>query len=416
MRTILRTVALASMALTGAATCGHAADLGASHNGGYKDDGSTIMPGASWSGVYIEGGLGHAATEHDVKGHTDETSAKFLKEADYLTKDVYAVKVPAGTVHHEAVIVHHDAVTVHHEAVTVHHDATETTPAYDEVVTPAHDEVVTPASDEVVAPAHDEVVTPARTEYTTDKTTSGATLWKPAGSVVTAEDKTTIGATLVDTTVASTTKADGSLYALPTGKTGDDLLANGGDAVGYTLDTSSMFSSDGTGKGVTGYVGLGYDRQFSSFLIGVKGDYQFRSAKTTIDGIDVEQSDAFFLGSRLGVIASDRFMVYGLVGYTWLNHANFADNLRAADHSHSGTEAVYGDGSFGGVTFGGGVETRITPNLYVGLEARFTQYGKETIYTSNYADADNHSKSSTVVTDEPSERYIGVNLKYKLPY
>jgi opacity protein-like surface antigen len=367
---------LALVALT--PTCGHAADLGAA-GGGYKD-GSSLpgMPGVTWSGFYVEGGLGHSSTDHDVKGRTDDSTAKFLKDdVTYLTKDVYSYVSTKGHKQGDSCTSATDGT----HCVTV-----DGTSAWDNNI-----------ADTI--------------SYTTDKSNAGtAYTILPAGSVL------PTGATITGTDSSGATVTAGTKDKFPNGdnaKFGDALLANGGSNVGYTLDTSSLLSSDGTGKGIVGYVGLGYDRQFGNFIAGIKGDYQFRNSKTSVLGADIEQSDAFFLGTRVGALIADRFMLYGLVGYTWLNHANFADNLRASDHSRQGTEATYGDGSFGGFTFGGGVETRIMPNLYLGLEARFTQYGKETIYTSNYVNGTEHSSTHTSVTDEPSERFIGVNLKYK---
>ncbi len=201
------------------------------------------------------------------------------------------------------------------------------------------------------------------------------------------------------------------------GELGDAVWKNGGSTVGYTLDTTSLFTRDGTASGFVGSLGLGYDKQFGSMLIGVMGDYQFRTNKTTIGGVNVKESDAIFLGARLGFLPTHNMLVYVLGGYTWLNHSGLVNSLQTADpfYGAPGYEAKYSDGSFGGFTLGGGAEIPVARNVYLGVEGRHTWYGKEDILSSTYTYADGaYHHDSFHVTDEPTEWYVGATLKLKM--
>lgn len=205
---------------------------------------------------------------------------------------------------------------------------------------------------------------------------------------------------------------------LPVGEGGIPFIASHPDLVGYTVDATNLFSTDGTASGFVGSLGLGYDKQFGSMLVGVMGDYQFRSNKVTIGGIDVKESDAIFLGARLGYLPTHNMLVYVLGGYTWMNHSGVAGALQNADplYGTKGYSATYGDGSFGGFTLGGGAETPIAKNLYLGIEGRHTWYGKENVLASTYTyeNFGGYHQDTRHITDEPTEWYVGATLKLKV--
>lgn len=294
-----------------------AADLGGSKDGGASYDlGATPGAAVNWSGFYIQGGLGRSATNHDVQGSGETSSAKF-------TSDVYG---------------HTDA-----NGVTTYN----TTPC---------------------------------------ATNEACSIAIPKGTPV-----------------------------IP-GADGDAVLKSFPDATGYTVDASELFSFDGTAKSFVGSLGIGADQQMGRMVVGVLADYQFRNAKTTIGGVDVAQSDAIFLGGRLGYLPSNQMLVYVLGGYTWLNHDGLASKLQNANPfaGEKGYTSTYGDGSFGGFTLGLGGEYAITKSLFVGLDARHTWYGKETLATVDFADAANHTAAHYSVTDEPAEWYVGATLKWKV--
>jgi opacity protein-like surface antigen len=197
--------------------------------------------------------------------------------------------------------------------------------------------------------------------------------------------------------------------------TNHDVQGSGEATPADSVDWSGWpLSLDGTAKGFAGSLGIGADQQMGRMVVGVLADYQFRNAKTTIGGVDVAQSDAIFLGGRLGYLPSNQMLVYVLGGYTWLNHDGLASKLQNANPfaGENGYTSTYGDGSFGGFTLGLGGEYAITKSLFVGLDARHTWYGKETLATVDFADADAAAHYS--MTDEPAEWYVGATLKWKV--
>lgn len=371
-----------------------AADLGGHSSGGAFD---TPVAGASltnWSGVYISGSLGRNSTSHDMQGHQNDSSAKFLSDTDYLTRDVYT---------------------------TTHADSSTCMQGTNTICVPNKNGTVT--------------------EFTTDKHTESAYTLMPTGSPIPASlrDNAVNGVALYNAAVNSgyivpvQKNTDDKFPGLPTGNMGDALLKNGGSAVDYTVDSTELFSFDGAAKGFTGSLGLGYDVMVGrSLLVGIAGDYQFRNAKTTIGDVEFTQSDAIFLGGRLGALPTGNMLVYVLGGYTWLNHDGVAGKLG----EHDGTaghwqkkigdgplrgelpageySATYGDGSFGGFTLGAGAETPIAKGLFLGIEGRHTWYGKETLVNWTQTDDTNHTISTGTVTDEPTEWYVGATLKLKL--
>jgi opacity protein-like surface antigen len=351
-----------------------AADLGG--HSSYKDDLSSVVGSgatANWTGLYIGAGLGHNSTSHDVKGQQDDSSAKFLGKTDYLNSNIYSyVSETKGAACSDGK--NANCVKGHYAADTIVY------------------------TNEVPA------------EGDTSKT-----LWKPAGSTVTAKDKAVIGDGLAGVAVNSA-KANDKVGA---GDLSDAVMANAGPAVGYTVDATSFFTQSPTGKGWAPSLMIGYDKQVSSMVFGVMADYQFRSASTDFgNGLSISQSDAFFLGGRLGFLPTQRVLVYGLAGYTWLNHNGAADALRAVDTindaAYTEHSASYSDGSFGGLTVGAGVETVVMPNVRIGLEARETWYGKETILNSTFTDPSAHTRVSTNVTDELSELTVMGTIKLNL--
>jgi opacity protein-like surface antigen len=165
-------------------------------------------------------------------------------------------------------------------------------------------------------------------------------------------------------------------------------------------------------------LGVGYDKQIGSMLLGVMADYQFRTNKTTIGGVSVKESDAIFLGARAGFLPTHNMLVYVLGGYTWLNHSGVVNSLQSADTNYgdAGYTAKYGDGSFGGFTLGGGAEIPVARNWFLGVEGRHTWYGKEDLVSSTYTytSPTAYHQDKYHVTDEPTEWYVGATLKLKM--
>jgi opacity protein-like surface antigen len=127
---------------------------------------------------------------------------------------------------------------------------------------------------------------------------------------------------------------------------------------GYSY--SSLYVPEGTqtttthqfnDSGVEGGVVLGYDQVlFNRFLVGVFGEYNW----SAIDGKDSDWA----AGGRVGFIIAPRVMAYGLLGYA---------------------QADYGDVTFEGIRYGGGIEAALTENVFIGAQYTHTDYDTETL-------------------------------------
>ena len=103
----------------------------------------------------------------------------------------------------------------------------------------------------------------------------------------------------------------------------------------------------------------------------------FHSSSTTVHVSAFDLNNAWSVGGRAGVLITPSTLVYGLLGYSWLDF----DNLRVSAVDSSGSR---GGGGFSGmlnepirngITVGGGIEQKITPNFSLKAEYRFTDLG-----------------------------------------
>lgn len=173
-----------------------------------------------------------------------------------------------------------------------------------------------------------------------------------------------------------------------------------------------------------GTIGAGFDYQFgSNLVVGLFGDYSFAGDNSSgiLGGSDNDLSggtsgfvssyietnvavgDNWTVGGRIGFLASESTLIYGLVGYTqakaewdWESGA-FEDVFI----SGFGSAAASGSEWLDGVTFGGGVETMLTENLSAKVEYRYTDLGDlsdidNVDIDSNFYDLDDASASGDV--------------------
>jgi len=154
-------------------------------------------------------------------------------------------------------------------------------------------------------------------------------------------------------------------------------------------------------------LGAGVDAQLSRlFVVGAFANFDWSSIdtrgtlhidSTTVDVSAFELKNAWTVGGRAGVLITSSTMVYGLVGYSWLDF----DNLRiTAFDSNDGSRGSDSGGGFArvlnepirkGITLGGGIEQKITPNLSLKAEYRFTDLG-DVDQAIDTVQIDRHSK------------------------
>ncbi len=158
-----------------------------------------------------------------------------------------------------------------------------------------------------------------------------------------------------------------------------------GAAVGYSFSQSDLTHNwtdvgpiavrDTYGideNGLIGTASVGFDRQNGSgFVWGLFADYTFGSIKDSVTlstpgNVDLrfKLQDSWAVGGRLGMIHSGALW-YVAAGYTGID-ASFADFEKTLH----------------GYFIGAGLEREIHPNLRLKLEYRFSDYGRETLYSN----------------------------------
>ncbi|MBY0227608.1 MAG: outer membrane beta-barrel protein [Hyphomicrobium sp.] len=159
-----------------------------------------------------------------------------------------------------------------------------------------------------------------------------------------------------------------------------------------------IFTRDDIGADdVIGSVSLGYDRQIgSAFVLGVFGDYSFGDLSsnlslTAASNLDLEVSNMWAVGGRIGVLVTDAMMVYANAGYT------------EADLDFEGA-----DFDLDGYFVGGGIEQALGRGFFMKLEYRYADYGSTRLFESSSLCC---SETLNTDTDVHSFR-VGINYKF----
>ena len=123
--------------------------------------------------------------------------------------------------------------------------------------------------------------------------------------------------------------------------------------------------------------GIGYDVALGGLVVGAEGEATGSTARNSQNSYDstfgygrVRQGRDFYVGGRIGVLASPTTMIYAKGGYT-------NSHLRVLAGSTTQTT----DTSFNldGYRVGAGVEHALSPNTYVKAEYRYSNYGRAAI-------------------------------------
>jgi len=138
-------------------------------------------------------------------------------------------------------------------------------------------------------------------------------------------------------------------------------------------------------------VGLGADLQVSpNVVIGAFFDYDATSleSQTSLSAslaglgalnasLDVEVEEMWSLGARAGYLTSPDTLWYVLAAYTQADVSDIDYSISAGGLNANGVFAAVDD--FSGFSVGGGVESRITQDISLKAEYRYTQLDSETI-------------------------------------
>ncbi|HVH80703.1 MAG TPA: OmpA family protein [Stellaceae bacterium] len=156
-----------------------------------------------------------------------------------------------------------------------------------------------------------------------------------------------------------------------------------------------------TNAAVTGGAQGGYDYQIDNFLLGVEGDFRGGGLDTTtrVPGTGLTN---FPGGSSFKASSDWNASIRGRLGYAWnqwlfygTGGIAFADaslKTRFASSTAPDGTALPGSSSsksttLMGPTYGGGVEYAFMPNISVGAEYRYTDYGHDSFTLGNVATA-----------------------------
>lgn len=149
-----------------------------------------------------------------------------------------------------------------------------------------------------------------------------------------------------------------------------------GVSLGYGFSGETRGAAGGTidTNGFLAHGFAGYNFQSGMFVYGAEADLGYggfrggngvTSSRSGIDGS---------LRARLGVAVSDDFMIYGTAG-------GAGQRLTVSDAAGSDTNNMFG------WTAGGGVEAKLTDNVFGRVEYRYTDYGTKTFNTGSGAQA-----------------------------
>ena len=196
------------------------------------------------------------------------------------------------------------------------------------------------------------------------------------------------------------------------GGAGIGLDAATRDLAGHEVGCGSSCASaelNGLGGGGLGLTAtLGYDRRIGNIVAGAFVDYDWSNQEVTASAVfDGERLSADFLsldqswtvGARLGFLAAEDVLVYGLLGYTRLE---FND----AKVSGGGQSVTFGMPQFSGITVGGGFEKLLSNNLSLRLEYRYINLGDERLFEDLVSE-------DFVVTMDPSMHMARAMLTYR---
>lgn len=198
-------------------------------------------------------------------------------------------------------------------------------------------------------------------------------------------------------------------------------VGGGMDVVTHDWDHDGIFDGTGAGFGlfplfdgdsdvgrVSGFgtVQIGFDRQVwgGSWVGGLFADYDWMNLDSdldnntvevgsalipgigTLDGsLSVEVDNMWSIGGRIGYLTSPNTLIYGLLAYTQADVTAFG-NLTLFDGAGgvAGSVTDKADIDASGFTVGAGIETKVTENVSLKFEYRFTDLDNDTMNGTDF--------------------------------
>ena len=208
------------------------------------------------------------------------------------------------------------------------------------------------------------------------------------------------------------------------------FYANAGVGYGFwDADTTTVSATTGAcvlctkqrqgGDGWLGEIGLGYDYQFSSRIVGgAFFDYDFSSLRGTIQDQGpflagtIKQNSSWYVGARAGWLMTPEILNYFSVGYT---HAHFDGAAMGGTGGVVMPAVVPGystsDYSGGGWFIGSGLEVAVAPGWFWRSEYRYAEYSNQTLTDTNPA-----AVELTSITFKPVEQTATTEIVYKFDW
>jgi len=143
--------------------------------------------------------------------------------------------------------------------------------------------------------------------------------------------------------------------------------------VGY----DNIKGNGGHRNGVAYGAGVGYDFQMGGAVLGVEGEAMDSTAKgcdtnfvTATDRICANAKRDLYVGGRVGVAVAPRTLLYAKAGYANTRFkVNYTDTATPANNTSASA-------NYDGLRVGGGVEQKLSGNVYAKAEYRYSNYEK----------------------------------------
>jgi len=152
----------------------------------------------------------------------------------------------------------------------------------------------------------------------------------------------------------------------------------GGGSVVHEIDFGTAGSFNGIGgEGAFLTFGLGYDHLVRDrVLLGAFADYDLpgisSEANFTVGNATADHQYSLSVGGRLGYLLNSRTLAYGLAAYTKREFdASGSVTLNGSTYSFSGNQ------DFDGIMVGGGLESKLSKNVSLKGEYRYTSFQEE---------------------------------------